>query len=203
MKKYLLSILFFIPIFLLAQEAKPSVDKVFVGFVSAGLNASQIAGDGFAGYRKIGGTFGVGSFIMYTPSFSNSLELNYSMKGSQTTFSNSNPLTFRGYSFDYVEIPIQFNFHDQKVAIFHGGFSVARLIRSKVNSVNLQNILARDWEIGFTTGATFLIKERFGLNLKMTLSLNSILTSPDPASRARKNGWYNNALSFRFMYIFQ
>ena len=63
-------------------------------------------------------------------------------------------------------------------------------------------MILKPWEFGFTAGATFLIKERFGLNVKGTFSLKSVLDGFDPASRARKNGYYNNTLSVRFIYHF-
>ena len=83
--------------------------RLFVGYVSAGLNPAQIAGDNMAGYRRIGGYLSVGTHIMFTERWSSSLEIAYSMKGSQSAFANSNPAAFRKFILDYAEIPVMFH----------------------------------------------------------------------------------------------
>jgi hypothetical protein len=181
-------------------------NQLFVGYIAAGMNATQIAGDSLAGYRKVGANIGVGAYIMYKPTFSNSIELTYSMKGSQKTFNDQNPLDFGKYSFDYVEIPILFNYHESDIAIFHGGFTVGRLIRYQlfeVASLVLPTSEPKKWDFAATVGATFLIKERFGLNFKVNFSMNSLWDLAVSSSRARRGGWYHNALNFRFVYLFK
>lgn len=84
MKKSILWCLLMLPVFLIAQVYGPVETRdepnLFVGYIAAGMNATQIAGDLMAGYRKVGANAGVGAHIMYTPVFSNSIELSYSMK---------------------------------------------------------------------------------------------------------------------------
>ncbi|MGB1248132.1 MAG: outer membrane beta-barrel protein [Chitinophagales bacterium] len=177
MKKYLIAVLLFIPILNFAQTGNSKDKQLFVGYISAGINGSQIGGDLMAGYKKLGANIGIGTYIMYTERFSNSIEISYSMKGSQTSYSNKSPDFFKRYTLDYVEIPFQFNYHDKKIAIIHGGFSMARLIRSKTQGgVNqFGELIYRSWDMGFVAGVTFRIKERFGLNIKATLGLMNVL----------------------------
>lgn len=203
MRNILICFVILIPVLLTAQK-KQRDTQLFVGYLAAGMNMTQIAGDKMAGYRKVGANAGVGTYIMYKPFFSNSIEISYSMKGSQESFKNSDPLTFKKYSFDYVEIPVLFNYHEKEIAIFSAGITFGRLIRFEAYQPTL--LVGGDpykWEFGITAGGTFIIKKRFGLNLKVNYSLNSILQSPDPASKARRNGWYHNALTFRFVYLFK
>lgn len=187
-----------------AQAQNTREKQLFVGYIAAGMNATQIAGDLMAGYRKVGANAGVGAYIMYKPTFSNSIELTYSMKGSQETFKKQNPLAFKKYSFDYVEIPVLFNYHEGDIAIFHGGFTFGRLIRYDLYQAS--GLVLPDepkkWDFAATVGATFLIKERFGLNFKANFSLNSLWNLSVASSRARRGGWYHNALNFRFIYLF-
>ncbi len=208
MKKSILWCLLMLPVFLIAQVYGPvdTRDKpnLFVGYIAAGMNATQIAGDLMAGYRKVGANAGVGAHIMYTPVFSNSIELSYSMKGSQANFKNNDPLNFRKFSFDYVEIPVLFNYHEGDIAIFHGGVSFGRLIRYNIDqaaSLTLPDE-PKKWDFAATVGATFLIKEMFGINIKANFSMNSLWDLAVASSRARRGGWYHNALSFRLMYFF-
>ena len=187
MRKFIIWCAFFIPTLLLAQTGSSNDKQLFVGYIAAGMNISQIAGDRMAGYRKVGANAGVGSFIMYTPFLSNSIEIAYSMKGSQTSFKNNNLSSFSKFTFDYVEIPLLLNYHEQDVAIFSAGFTFARLIR--YNLENSNTLLLADpkkWDFAATVGATFLIKEKFGLGLKGNFSLNSLLKLRDNSSKARK-----------------
>ena len=203
MRNFIIWCAFFIPTILTAQTENSNDKQLFVGYIAAGMNATQIAGDRMAGYRKVGGNAGVGTFIMYKPFISNSIEIAYSMKGSQTAFKNNDPSNFKKFSFDYVEIPVLVNYHEQKVAIFQAGFTLARLIRKDLYDSNLLILSEpKKWDFAATVGAIFLIKERFGLNIRANFSLNSMLTLRDSSSRARKGGWYHNALTFRFMYMF-
>lgn len=205
MKKIILACLIVLPSLIFAQSGNPREKQLFVGYVAAGMNATQIAGDLMAGYRKVGANAGVGAYIMYKPTFSNSIELTYSMKGSQETFKKQDPLAFKKYSFDYVEIPVLFNYHEGDIAIFHGGFTFGRLIRYELYQAS--GLVLPDepkkWDFAATVGATFLIKERFGLNLKANFSLNSLWDIAVASSRARRGGWYHNALNFRFIYLFK
>ena len=203
MRKFIIWCAFFIPTLLLAQTENSNDKQLFVGYVAAGMNATQISGDRMSGYRKVGGNLGVGTYIMYKPFFSNSIEIAYSMKGSQSTIKNNNPLNFKKFKFDYVEIPILFNYHEEKIAIFQAGFTFARLVTYKLYDAN--SLLLgepKKWDFAATVGAIFLIKEKIGLGVRGNFSLNSLWELPDSSSRARRGGWYNNALSFRFMYMF-
>lgn len=212
MKKIIIWCLLIFPMLTQAQGEVPSAasrassDKqLFVGYLAAGMNVSQIAGDLMAGYRKVGANAGVGAFIMYTPRFSNSVELSYSMKGSQESFKNNNPLSFKKFSFDYVEIPVLFNYHEADLAIFQGGFTFGRLIRYNINQAAGLTLPdePKNWDFAATLGLTFLIKERFGLNMKVNLSMNSLWDLAVASSRARRGGWYHNSIAFRVMYLFK
>lgn len=202
MRNIIIWCLFILPSLALGQSKEK---QLFVGYVAAGMNVTQIAGDLMAGYRKVGGNAGVGAFIMYKPYFSNSIEISYSMKGSQESFKNNNPLNFKKFSFDYVEIPVLFNYHEAKIAIFQGGFTFGRLIRSNVNQAGGLTLPdePKNWDFAATVGATFLIKERFGINIKANFSMNSLWKLAVSSSRARRGGWYHNALAIRFMYLFK
>ena len=219
MKKIWFTILLVFPIFIFSQSKDDEVltKKVFVGYASGGMNLAQIAGDLMAGYDKIGVNAGVGAFIMYkrTPSFSNSIEISYSMRGAQIVLINKNPERFINYKMDYVQIPFMFNYHDGKIGIFSGGFTLGRLIRSEY-IVDLEEIdvNAAPWDLAFTGGLTFLIKKKLGIGMNATLSLTNAVKTPfvnprldNPIfprdySRARNNGWYHNVLALKLYYIF-
>lgn len=202
MKKIFFSFLMIVPLFVFSQSSKK---QLFVGYIAGGMNATQIAGDLMSGYRKVGGYAGVGAHIMFKPNFSNSIEIAYSMKGSQETFKKQDPLNFKKFSFDYVQIPVLFNYHEKDLAIFSAGFTFGRLIRYDLyQSAGL--VLPdepKKWDFSATVGGTFFIKQKIGLGLLCNFSLNSAWDLAVASSRARRGGWYHNALTFRVLYLFK
>lgn len=233
MKKIAIYIALFIPIFTFSQEdiAKtPFRDpgSLFKAYIVAGFNLTQIDGDNSGGYNNIGANGGVGVFVTYTDKFSNSLEITYSMRGAKRNLVR--PQNTRGsffYQADYIDIPLLFNYHDFKIAIFQAGLSYTQLVRSKFtqSNVNISTENLYTWNVDLVAGVTFLIKERWGINFKYNYSLlnnlkkidsfdangdpvykRGALVGPQNARNSiRVSGggthWFHNVLTFRVMYI--
>jgi len=222
MKTFIYLLLLIIPVLTFSQDTEnekvsfKKKDRLFLGYAAAGFNLNQIDGDRSAGYNNIGANVGIGAFITYSKKFSNSLEISYSMKGAKSSFNyrKSHPGYF-SYQMDYIEIPLLFNYHDFKVAIFHIGASYSNTIRTKF-MIQQSNVLIpyHTWNLDMVVGFTFLIKEHWGLNFKYNYSmLNNLkngsnrgnLISQPAKNSSSTNGilnWYHNTLTFRAMYIF-
>ncbi len=219
MKKIFPTILAALPLFSFAQE-KPEEPSLFQAALIVGFNATQVDGDNFAGFHKVGLNAGGTVFVRFHDRVSTSFELLYSQKGSKgkVNVNNQRLETFE-LSLDYLEIPLLLNYHDKKVATFSLGISFNRLIRGKrIESV--QGIPV-ELPIDYTTnkgtscpdlcindkndfniigGVTFTFKEHYGLNLRYAYSLTSMgfsTTSKFPGGKM-----YNNIVSCRGMYIF-
>src|SRR5688572_18833955 len=95
-----------------------------------GINMSQIDGDNLAGYHKIGLNTGLKSYAMLSEKFSLSFEMLFSQKGARSTtfFTPNHPVRL---TLNYVEIPVEINFHDRESAIFSAGLAYARLLSYK------------------------------------------------------------------------
>jgi len=200
----------------IAKEPFRKEGQLFKGYVVAGLNMNQIDGDRSAGYNIVGANIGVGTFITYTDKFSNSLEISYTMRGAKSimNYKQSHPQFFY-YQMDYVEIPLLFNYHDFKIAIFQAGFSFNHIIRTDFKEgFNPLIVDFYNWNIDAVVGATFLIKKHWGINFKYNYSiLNNLKNGPTrgnffsqtTTASSRTTGklnWYHNVLTFRAMYIF-
>ena len=180
-------------------------DRRFIAHVIAGFNASQVDGDQVAGFNKFGANVGVGSYIMFIPKFSMSIELLYSQKGSKQDLRGAPKNQEKAIILDYVEVPFMFNFHDKQKAIFSGGFSFARSVRYKEyeEGTEITDDLADNYNKFDYSGilaVTFLIKKRYGINLRWSYSMRKLGEFPD--SNLSNLGRYNNTLSLRAMYVF-
>lgn len=64
------------------EDFKNEKQRLFFGQASFGINATQIDGDGYGGYDKVGIVGGVGLTVFFKEKWTGSLEMLYSRKGS-------------------------------------------------------------------------------------------------------------------------
>lgn len=175
-------------------------EQHFRASIAAGTNFSQIAGDGQAGYHKIGVAIGVKGAYYFKPNFDMGAELMYNSRGSR-----NNPFTPEATYLDknvaikaelnYADIALAANFHfmpNENYTFYRQslqiGLTYGRLLSSSI-SVNrgifrddflegdLLKSLRKD-DIGFMVGYTWYLTKRFGLGIKHTVSLRNIYDNP-------------------------
>ncbi|CAN5198544.1 hypothetical protein BH09BAC1_BH09BAC1_00240 [soil metagenome] len=204
----------FLPIFfalffalpLLAQD-DPNEPKPFIrAAIIAGMNVSQVDGDGIAGYRKFGANGGAAAYINLPKSFMVSFEILYSMRGAKA----SNYETIRDgrklkLDLDYIEVPFMINYNDRDKAIFGVGVSWNTLVRSNISpEVLAENVVFKRTNLDFVGGVTFLIKKRYGINLRYSYSIIPVGNAVTTAGGIRTTldgKLRNNVLGVRFIYL--
>jgi len=180
------------------SEARQSV---FRGYPVLGMNVSQVDGDNLAGFHKVGLHAGAGVFVMLNEArtISVSMELLFTQKGSRTR-PGSFPID--KLVLNYVDLPVQFNYHDKDRMIFSGGFSYGNLFGFKriVDGIEQQNDdgLFEPREFGYLVTATFLVQEHIGIGLRYSGSLLSFGEANNPLV----SGLTNRAITVRGSYIF-
>ena len=99
----------------------------FKGGFYAGFNGSQVDGDNYAGYYKLGLNLSAAVEFPLSDYFGVSMEISYSQKGSQTKSIQGIP---RGYflKLDYAEVPLMINYHDQKKTTLCAGIGINSLV---------------------------------------------------------------------------
>lgn len=200
----------------------------FKGGFYVGINGSQVDGDNFVGYYKLG--LNVGPTAMYPLSdrFDAAFEILYSQKGSKakTVEGFPNPLFIK---LDYVEVPLLINFHAppyipekdkeknlDKVTLTVG-FSLSRLVHNYIyidsmpnsspsyfpsNYSNLPRIRSlRNNDYNVILGGAYQFTDKLQINIRYNYSIAQIGTSEN--SRSKNQGLFNNVISFRLGYILQ
>ena len=118
MKGLLISVRYHLVIFLGCSALFTLNGQVFEAKVIGGINASQLEGDNFSGFDKIGlqGGFGVTYPLNEQPSGpsskagkSLSIELLFNQKGSSSTFSLSSNVQRTSTTLNYIQIPLIFS----------------------------------------------------------------------------------------------
>lgn len=191
------------------NEDDPNEKPPFIrAALIAGMNVSQVDGDGIAGFRKFGANGGAAAYVNIHKGFNASFEILYSMRGAK---SSANETIRDGrkliLDLDYIEVPIMVHYNDRDKAIFGAGIVWNTLVRSKVDpSILADDVVFKRTTLDVVGGVTFLIKKRYGINLRYTYSITPAANAVDNGSgtgiRTTLDGKLrNNVIGVRFMYF--
>jgi len=110
----------------------------FYGGPEIGCNFTQVDGDAYSGYSKVGLTGGGLVYVRFSENTGVAMELIYSQKGSKGVVNYTNPYTglnqgFQTYrlNLNYVEVPIVLHFETGLRLHYEIGLSYGQLISSK------------------------------------------------------------------------
>lgn len=205
--KYLYCFILLIPLWLLAQE-KP---KTFHLLVTAGVTPSQVHGDAYSGFHKLGAMAGIGVGTDFSDKWSGNLSFLFIQKGSRK---NQNPekneLTYYYLNMNYIEVPVQVMYQHKKF-LFDAGLSAGYLINYYEGSDagNLTGLYPfQKFEYSVKIGLGYAINNRWAVNLRSSNSF--ITTRPNRTkqaiyfnniiARTFNKGYYNNILEFALTY---
>jgi len=192
--------------------------KVFYAGLLAGANFSQIDGDYYAGYHKVGLNVGGIAYAQIAKHVALSMEILYSQKGSKSDGAQSSkkiPDTYildYGINNNYAEIPVMINYFDKRKSHFGVGVSYSRLISSNetlhtidtsnvVQSINLNNLYPfKKNSFDVLAGVELHLWQGLFLNVRFQYSITPVRATV-PANYARSQQ-YNNLWVVRLMYLF-
>jgi hypothetical protein len=189
--------------------------KTFTGALLLGLNFSQVDGDSYYGYHKVGLNTGAQVMAHITNNFGISMELLYSRKGSRAvvvTESAALGTYIWKYYMDvnYIEVPLLMHFMTRKYDIELGA-SYARLINSNEYVISDQPVIIspdanrfNTSDVDFTLGLTRKLYKKLFVNMRYQYSLTSIRPIeriPIGYSYGNK-GQFNNLFNLRLEYAF-
>lgn len=215
-KEFFFFVVLMLPFAVMAQQQEEQLDFIRAGVI-AGFNATQIEGDGYQGYNKFGFNGGGTAYVRFHENMSVNFEILYSMKGSKRSFNNRSPQCSYKLALDYIEVPVLFNYHDNKIGIFSAGLSVGNLIRTREFKGGLETTVNEDNPYNSRVlegvlSVSFMFTDNFGLNLRGTITLTGLgerTISPndsyDRTCRSHAFGThsqFSNVLSMRGMWLF-
>lgn len=194
-----------------AQNYYMEDERTFYGGVILGTNFTQVDGDNFAGYHKIGLNVGGIVYIKLDEHVAASMEILFSQKGSRATDPQVlNPgLYITKYNIDlnYAEVPLMINYFDKRKSHFGGGVSYSQLASYKESittqpyqNIDLNKYPFKKGDLNLVLGGSLRIWKGFFFNLRFQYSLISIRDKiPQDYAKAAQ---YNNMWTIRMMYLF-
>jgi hypothetical protein len=196
------------------DELEEAEQRVFKGCVILGMNMTQVDGDSFSGYSKVGIQAGGAVNIRLGQKCNISSELLYTQKGARGAHVYESPYVgtyFDKYYLDlnYVELPLVLQYKHNLLWGFEAGISYGRLIRSKEEGVGYTFTYItpeinyfNNTDVSYIFGAYYYCNKHWMANARFQYSIIPIR----PMERVPENynmltGQSNNVITIRMVYI--
>jgi hypothetical protein len=191
----ILGFLLFLPLFSFSQQ--------FEGGAVAGLSASQVDGDTYWGFNKLGLLGGGWVRRMFTYTVGGQLEVRYIMKGAYESENVKDAIYYK-LVLHYADVPVLVNYHYRERVLFELGLSPEFLVYNREEDqygqtpedappFHLFNLSA----IG---GIGYVFLERFTANIRYNYSVIPIREHASGQTYLLNRGQYNNVLTFSIYY---
>lgn len=189
---------FWFILFALSLFFNHSDAQYFKAFLTGGMNATQIDGDGLGGYDKFGINAGAGVSRSFNEKFGAQFELYYSQKGSKDVPTDNDPTPDSTFIANYIDIPIMFNYYYKRNKL-KLKFEVGPYIGVLLNAAFYDNYTTSDktneyyrTDIGAGAGIEYAFNDHFSFNLRIS---HSVMTATK-IGRA----FYHNVSGLTFRY---
>ena len=186
----------------------PSYAQQFNAGASFGVNASQVSGDGYAGFDKAGITAGIFSNTRFTKNFNFQFEINYSEKGSRKNARpDKNDNDFFLLRMPYIEVPVMLLYKKNKFT-YEGGFSYSRLLSYYLEDENgrfkIEEQLNQfsNSDFSFLMGINFNFSENLIMNWRFYTSFIPFREYDSVGSQLFDRGMYHHYVGFSMKYQF-
>jgi hypothetical protein len=164
-------------IILLFLIVHQSYSQGFKGGVLVGLTASQVDGDDWAGYSKVGFQGGAYSRYLFNEEWALVVELKFIQKGSLRTVKD-NPEAYFKIALSYIDIPVFINYTLKKHFVFGLGVSYGQLMNASVDdgygSVEESQLAYKNYDINIVGQTKYLFNDHIWLDLKFAYSIVTI-----------------------------
>lgn len=206
MHKLVIAIILFCPFMLHAQR--------FNGGVLLGLTASQVDGDSYAGFDKVGLQGGVFVNTFFSRYAGVQMEIKYTGRGARKKTTEEDPVVYK-LSLHYIDIPVMMLFEMKKKFIAEAGFVTGYLFTA--GGKDSGGKIGKDYLVDFNKvdldwllGMRYKVNDKLSAGIRYAYSLFSITDIPhdNPSYGVIANlfgyntGDYNNYLSFGVYYQF-
>lgn len=199
------------PLFLEYKDQKNT--RNFFGGIHLGMNATQIDGDGFSGYDKIGWSTGVSLNIFFNSQYGLEFSIIYAEKGAINRQTFDDPYAGVGITnyeakVNYVELPVLFNYYLNKRVVVMAGPTLNLLVKEE--EFFPYPIQSTDHEPGFeritadfTLGAKYNLWSNLYISARYSYGFLAMRKYKDWGNNQLfRQHQLNNQLTFGLQYLF-
>jgi hypothetical protein len=187
--------------------------QVFKTGVILGLNGSQVDGDGYGGYNKLG--FIVGGFTNTNISekWSTQFEIYFINKGSfKAAHPDKGDYRMFNLNINYIEIPLSLRYKYHKFMLelgLYGSKFLSYHMEDEFGERTINQYPFKSFDFGGFIGIYYQLNDHFIFNLRYKNSAIPIrdFNYPDPNRSImnklfNQSGWYNVEINFSIRYQF-
>jgi hypothetical protein len=190
------------------------VERTFYGGVVAGINASQVDGDNYAGFHKAGLNIGLITYAKINKQFLLSMEMLYSMKGAKNVqVINSSAVgsvpDIYVSKLNYIEIPVMIHYITKSNLIFGIGISYSQLLKSSETEdadqpVNFDPEATpfRKNDFNYLISVNYQLYKNLFARVRYQYSITTIRDSDKIPLQFGTSAQYNNLFCLQLMYVF-
>jgi opacity protein-like surface antigen len=182
-----------------------SFAQPFGGGFFAGMTASQVDGDTYAGYNKIGLTAGAYVTRELTRRTDLKAELRYIQKGAYHKGSEQDPSLYK-LTVHYVELPVMYQFYLNDNIIFDAGLAPSVFLFYREEDENgefPEDNPFRRLGLDASIGANYKFTDHLIAGLRYSYSVIPIRDHPSGQTYRLNHGQYSNLFSFSLYYDFK
>ena len=199
-------------LFIILFGSLTSFSQVFKTGLILGISGSQVEGDGYAGYNKLGFIAGAFTNTNLSEKWSTQFEIYFINKGS---FKAAHPDKGDYRQFDlninYIEVPIALRYNYKKFMLelgLYGSKFLSYHMKDEYGERKITQYPFKSFDFGGLIGLSYWINDHFIFNLR---SKNSIIPIRDflnydqnigISNKLFNRGWYNVDLNFTIRYQF-
>jgi Outer membrane protein beta-barrel domain len=181
-----------------------SFSQFFEGGAVAGLSASQVDGDTYSGFNKLGLLAGGWVRHMFTYTVGGQLEVRYIMKGASRIENVDNAIYYK-LTLHYGDVPILINYHYRERVLFEIGLSPEFLFTSReqedVNGNSPEDAPPfHRLTMSAIGGIGYTFLEKFMVDVRYNYSVIPIRDHPSGQTYLLNRGQYSNVLTFSLYY---
>ena len=171
-----------------------SAQNFNAGFIG-GLTMSQISGDGYSGYNKVGPR--IGAYVSYPlkKKMNLQIEIQYLQKGSKENDVNAN--NFYSYKLDYLEIPFTLNYQIKEFIYLESGIGSNYLLGFNESESNSD---PNKFSMDFILGTQYQFNKNVLFNFRFAHSLTRIRKHSSNGIWGLNRGEYSNLISLALIY---
>jgi len=170
------------------------------GFIG-GFTASQISGDGLAGFDKGGARFG--AYISYPlkKKMNFQVEMQYIQKGSKSPSGKNAPSNYT-MNLHYIEIPFTLNYELKDGIVIETGFGPGILFSysEKDEIGELGGVSPSIFALDFLCGLQYQLLGNLKVGIRYGNSLLPIRGKSNISIIEKDQNWYSSSVSFALMY---
>ena len=201
----LLTLLLMAPVAIVAQEQHQPLAR-FRGGLAAGINASQVDGDGYDGYHRLNFVGGVWVMRPLTERITWRLDIRYIGKGS-VRYGKLSGVRHRLYEMElhYLELPVSFEYHFAKRWSAGLGLSAAYLMSARERNaygerVRRNGVPFRKYDIAAQAILSFAIANHWHLRAEASFTFVPIRAKPGDVITTYRYGQVNRLLQLCLEY---